>query len=581
MDRRDGSGGWIGEDGSGDGWTGEGWIGEGWTGEGWDWEGWDWGGMDSGGMDWGGMDWEGWIGEGWIGEGWIGGIRGWIGGNMEMVVSEADEIEDRVLKREKEVSVREGPALDDNLKAKAVNILQSVNPMYSESADAFLSGFGQTTKESSRNFVQSIVVVVSSVNLVIITAAMELLRRLIFCCSPKVRLALVKTDLIPQIIITLNPQSLFFTEAVDIHICLIQIIFHSLELATPYYFSRLGIVDGNEQQGVHETVLKHVVAPSEKYVCHLCVNRFSIIDGRLSETFLELLAHLLDRCPYYQRTSEFVLLSLDGRHTLLRRHSRHACLLICGRHCVDGWMVTIGGKRQKTKSIAISTNRSLLTLQSKYDGFSNIFRHCSSANFAVALTTSAMKMLRDLIWRWSDPVYFALIKADLIPHLINTLNPQSLSFAEGVDIHTATPYFLTKLGFEDRNEQETVHEIILKHVMVPSEKYICHLCVNRYSINDGEQSRYFLEILAQLLRVCPSYPQAMHSMNTAQQEWNEKGGEARQIGKTVHEMLRMEGFEDVIEEKLQNDQNELSGRWIVAKSIQWNNLQGMNLSRHA
>ncbi|KAK2956608.1 hypothetical protein BLNAU_8448 [Blattamonas nauphoetae] len=292
------------------------------------------------------------------------------------------------------------PALDDNLKAKAVNILQSVNPMYSESADAFLSGFGQTTKESSRNFVQSIVVVVSSVNLVIITAAMELLRRLIFCCSPKVRLALVKTDLIPQIIITLNPQSLFFTEAVDIHICLIQIIFHSLELATPYYFSRLGIVDGNEQQGVHETVLKHVVAPSEKYVCHLCVNRFSIIDGRLSETFLELLAHLLDRCPYYQRTSEFVL------------------------------------------------------------------------RLPVVLTISSS-----------------------LP-----------------------------------------------------------------SINKDHSTWTFLIFMV-----------------TIQREWNSKDRELRRNWQTVHRMLRMKGFEDVIDEKLRNDRKEMRGRYVVVKSFEWSNMQGMNI----
>ncbi|KAK2956607.1 hypothetical protein BLNAU_8447 [Blattamonas nauphoetae] len=237
-----------------------------------------------------------------------------------------------------------------------------------------------------------------------------------------------------------------------------------------------------------------------------------------------------------------------------------------------------------------------------------------------ALTTSAMKTLRTLIRRLSDPVSFALVKADLIPQLINTLNPQSLSFAEGVDIHIhllailthpfwlSTPYYLRQLGFEDRNEQESVHEIILKQVVVPSEKYVCHLSVNRYSIVDGEQSKLFMEILAQLLRVCPYYQQTMdfvfnmqvivtipscltffendrslwnfyHLMNTAQQELNAKDRELRLNWQTVHRMLRMEGIEDVSEEKLQNDQNILSGRWIVTKSIGWNNVQGMNVPK--
>ncbi|KAK2950672.1 hypothetical protein BLNAU_14343 [Blattamonas nauphoetae] len=67
-------------------------------------------------------------------------------------------------------------------------------------------------------------------------------------------------------------------------------------------------------------------------------------------------------------------------------------------------------------------------------------------------------------------------------------------------------------------------------------------------------------------------------MNNSQREWNDQGREMRQMGKAVHRMLRMEGIEDVIDEKLQNDNNEIVGQWAVILSIQWNNKQGMNLS---
>ncbi|KAK2946961.1 hypothetical protein BLNAU_18119 [Blattamonas nauphoetae] len=200
------------------------------------------------------------------------------------------------------------------------------------------------------------------------------------------------------------------------------------------------------------------------------------------------------------------------------------------------------------------------------------------------ITAATMKMLETLNWLCSDKVKFALVKADLIPQLIITLNPQSLSFAKAVDIHViimatitnllwlSTPDGLTRLEIEDRDEQQAVHETVLKQIVVPSEKYICHLCVNRYLIINGDQSH------------CLTYYDFDYSswtflyhMNFAQQGWNTKGGETRQMWKNVRRMLRMEGIEDVIEEKLRNDKNSFFGREIVVKSIGWNNLQGMNL----
>ncbi|KAK2944111.1 hypothetical protein BLNAU_20943 [Blattamonas nauphoetae] len=204
-------------------------------------------------------------------------------------------------------TVKLHPELDDALQSKAVKLLTSVVLYRRESADAFLNSLKRTSDDSLTDFIQSIVALLSSANKAIPVATVEMLNRLIGVCSTKVHLSLVKADLIPQLVTSLNPQSLSFAEAVNIHIYLMNIIWNSLWLSTPYGLRQVGIEDHNEQQTVHETVLTQVLAPSEKYIRHLCVSRFSIVNGYLSEPFLTLLAKLLRICPYYQLTMEFVL----------------------------------------------------------------------------------------------------------------------------------------------------------------------------------------------------------------------------------------------------------------------------------
>ncbi|KAK2956565.1 hypothetical protein BLNAU_8405 [Blattamonas nauphoetae] len=199
------------------------------------------------------------------------------------------------------------PVFDDSLEAKALKFLESVDPRDARSADAFLSSFGQTTDESLTDFVQSIGVLIYSANQAITNAVVKMLKRLIWGCSARVRYPLVQADLIPQLINILNPQSLSFTEAEDIHTNLMSIIPTSLWPALPDNLTQLDIEDNDEQQAVHEMVLQQVVVPSEKYICHLCVNRYSITNGDQSDNFLTLLAALLRISLYYQPTMDFVI----------------------------------------------------------------------------------------------------------------------------------------------------------------------------------------------------------------------------------------------------------------------------------
>ncbi|KAK2953075.1 hypothetical protein BLNAU_12064 [Blattamonas nauphoetae] len=127
-----------------------------------------------------------------------------------------------------------------------------------------MADLGRNTDESSANFVQSIVVLISTPSQVITKASMEMLEHLMFYSLPKVRISLVKADLIPQLVTTLNPQSLSFTETADIHTYLVDFISRTVRLASQFNLNQLTIEDAYEPQTVHETVLRQVFAPSEK-----------------------------------------------------------------------------------------------------------------------------------------------------------------------------------------------------------------------------------------------------------------------------------------------------------------------------
>ncbi|KAK2956571.1 hypothetical protein BLNAU_8411 [Blattamonas nauphoetae] len=204
-------------------------------------------------------------------------------------------------------TVKLQPVLDVSLEAKAVKFLEYVIPNDRTSTEVFLNSHGRTTDESLTNFIQSIGVLISSASQAITTASMEILEAQLNHCSEKLRLTFVKADLIPQLINTLNPLSLSFAEAVDIHASLMTVINQTVFLATQDGLEDLEIEEDDEQQIVHDTVLEQVLIPSEKYIWHLCVNRFSIIDDDQSEYFLELLARLLHISPYHQPTMDFVL----------------------------------------------------------------------------------------------------------------------------------------------------------------------------------------------------------------------------------------------------------------------------------
>ncbi|KAK2952727.1 hypothetical protein BLNAU_12376 [Blattamonas nauphoetae] len=248
-------------------------------------------------------------------------------------------------------TVKFQPALDDSLEAKAMKFLESLIPRARLSPSAFLSNFASFSDDSVSDIVQSIVVLISSANLAITTATMEMFKRLIVNCSKKLLLALVKADIIPQVIIPLNLLSISFVQAVDLHINVLDIINTSLKLTIPNILARLGIEDSKEQEAVQETVLQQVIAPSEKYIWHLCLNRHSIVNRGLSDEFMRLLTWLIEIYQYHQRAMNFVQNMPSPFIVLMLSFSAILALL---RNGMPRSMVTIGEKGPNNQNASSS-----------------------------------------------------------------------------------------------------------------------------------------------------------------------------------------------------------------------------------
>ncbi|KAK2949808.1 hypothetical protein BLNAU_15290 [Blattamonas nauphoetae] len=199
------------------------------------------------------------------------------------------------------------PALDVSLEAKATQFLESLTEIFRWSPDDLLSAHVSHSDGSLTDFVQSIVVLISSPNQVIKTATMKMLNKVVVNCSAIHALLLIKADLIDQLLVTLNPLSLSFADAVDIHSKLMSIIHWSVLLTTPDGLKKLKIEDPDEQQALCETVLKQGLAPSSTYLCYLCAKYHSIIEGDMSTLFMTLLSQLLQISSHSHQTMEYVL----------------------------------------------------------------------------------------------------------------------------------------------------------------------------------------------------------------------------------------------------------------------------------
>ncbi|KAK2950294.1 hypothetical protein BLNAU_14786 [Blattamonas nauphoetae] len=169
--------------------------------------------------------------------------------------------------------------------------------------------------ESVKEFLNSIVVPLASTNQPILNASVYRLTDLFGHCSASLLLKLVRADLIPKLVSSLNPSTISFAEAQKIHIPLINFFDSAQWFACHEGLVNVNITDPKEKQAVYETVLKQVLVPFEEYLRHLCANHHSFVDGILSYDFLNLLSRFYHISPSYPPTMDYVA-SLPISHTV-------------------------------------------------------------------------------------------------------------------------------------------------------------------------------------------------------------------------------------------------------------------------
>ncbi|KAK2958396.1 hypothetical protein BLNAU_6666 [Blattamonas nauphoetae] len=126
--------------------------------------------------------------------------------------------------------------------------------------------------------------------------------------SVLVRLKADSFDFISKILATVQPHTQPISGNETILCGISTIIVKFLYLATLYSLRKLNITDDVEKYNHRETIFLKVVIPSSPFVTLLIPDRY-ILNERLSESFMDLLAKLLQIGPSHQPTLEFVLAS--------------------------------------------------------------------------------------------------------------------------------------------------------------------------------------------------------------------------------------------------------------------------------
>ncbi|KAK2949712.1 hypothetical protein BLNAU_15383 [Blattamonas nauphoetae] len=235
------------------------------------------------------------------------------------------------------------------------------------------------------------------------------------------RLALVKANLIPQLITSLDPLSYSFTDAKDLHISLINVLSKFIQLAPPLEFRHLDSVGHRQQQITHETVLKLVLFPSQAYLRFICANYANIQNNTESDDFMHLLEGLLKSCPDFQPTRNFILalpvsLTISSSLTFIELDSSIAAFLASMVYDERNWI----RKGRKYRPSDAEIHRSL-----QNDGFDDAieqrlltvfggsYRAAIVANSIALLIASEANIPRTQHWHTRPGRLFSLLDLSL------------------------------------------------------------------------------------------------------------------------------------------------------------------------
>ncbi|KAK2960008.1 hypothetical protein BLNAU_4891 [Blattamonas nauphoetae] len=201
-------------------------------------------------------------------------------------------------------------AFDNALQDKAAQFLQSLELKWDEKEKAakLVTDLVPSSAGSPSDFVDSILTLLSSPHSKVTKAALSFLSATIDASPDEIRSHLVKSDLISNLLATVQPHTLPITGNEEIFDKLNWVIIECLNLADHFSLSQLDITDAVGKYNHCEMIFQKVVIPSSGFVTFLISNRY-ILNGDLLDSFMTLLAILIDMSPFHRPTLEFVLAS--------------------------------------------------------------------------------------------------------------------------------------------------------------------------------------------------------------------------------------------------------------------------------
>ncbi|KAK2943460.1 hypothetical protein BLNAU_21643 [Blattamonas nauphoetae] len=199
---------------------------------------------------------------------------------------------------------------DNVLQDRAVQLLKSLTPIGFRNAYTakLVTDLVSSSAGSPSGFVESIATLLSSPHSTLIGATFVFLDKTLYYSSLSVRCRLMDSDLISQVLATIQPHTLPISGYETMFDNLIRIINTLLKLATPSSLSDLGITTAVDQLNHHEMIFRKGVLPSSRFVTFLITNQY-ILNRDLLSCFMSLLAIFILICPFHRPTLEFVLAS--------------------------------------------------------------------------------------------------------------------------------------------------------------------------------------------------------------------------------------------------------------------------------
>ncbi|KAK2948014.1 hypothetical protein BLNAU_17050 [Blattamonas nauphoetae] len=197
------------------------------------------------------------------------------------------------------------------LQDRAVQFLKSIEPDGREPpghANQLVTDLVPSSAESPSGLVDSILTLVSSPHSIVAEAALSFLHKTIACSSPTLLTNLTSSDLVSNVLETIQPHPLPISGNEKLLSRLIKIFALCIDLASPWSLINLGITTAFDAFNHREMIFRKVVLPSSRFVTFLISNRH-ILSGDLLISFVNLLSIHLRIGPYHRPTLEFVLAS--------------------------------------------------------------------------------------------------------------------------------------------------------------------------------------------------------------------------------------------------------------------------------